>query len=129
MATVVGKSGHVAIGANTVAELKEWTLEVDAAMLDDTTFGATWKSFLPGILDGKGSLKGNWDVATDTNGQAALQAAILGGTVLTSLTLNVDGTNAYTCNAYLSKLQVDSKVESIVAFTADFQANGAVTYA
>ncbi|MDE2099062.1 MAG: hypothetical protein KGL39_17545 [Patescibacteria group bacterium] len=130
MAAIVGKGGAVKVGANTVAELDEWTLDIDADTLDDTSFGSDWKTYLQGLKSWTGSLKGRWDVATDTNGQAALQAALLGGTSIT-LALDVDSTtpHGYTGTAFVKKLAIGANIKDLITFQCDFEGSGALTYA
>lgn len=130
MAAIVGKGGNVQVGAVTVAELDDWTLDIDADTLEDTSFGDDWKTYLQGLKAWTGSLKGRWDVATDTNGQGALQAAILGGTSVT-LALNVDSTtpHGYSGTAFIKKIAIGANVKDLITFQADFDGSGALTYA
>lgn len=130
MAALVGKGGNVKVGAAVVAELSDWSLDIDADTLDDTSFGSDWKTYLQGLKSWTGSLKGRWDIATDTTGQAALQAAILGGTSVT-LALDVDATtpHGYTGTAFVKKMAFGSNVKDLITFQCDFDGSGALTYA
>jgi predicted secreted protein len=133
MATTAGFGGFVKIGTFTVAEIDDWTLALGAAMLDTTAFGgsggaaAGWKTFIAGLKDWSVTFKGRWD-QTDTNGQAALQAAILGGTTVT-IKLMVNGTNAYSGTAFIKTQNVKAAIAGTI--DADFagQGSGALTYA
>ena len=127
MAALAGYGGSVAVGANTVAQLGNWTADIDADMLETTKFLDAWKGYLAGLKSGTGKFNGRWDM-TDTTGQLALQNALLGGTTVV-LTFKVNATNAYTATAFIkaqaNKAAVGGLVE--VDFSATF--TGAVTYA
>ena len=127
MAQLIGYAGKVYIGANAVAELKNWKMDLSVDMADTTVFSTTgWKSNIPGLKEWSGSAEGNLDM-TDTNGQLALQNALLNGTSIT-LKLYVDGTHYYSGTAYVKKLAPEAAVDGVVSVAFDFQGSGAVTY-
>lgn len=125
MAALAGYGGSVKVGANTVAQLGEWSADIDAEMLETTAFAATWKTYIAGLKSGTGKFSGRWDM-TDTTGQLALQNALLGGTTV-SLVFGT-GTNTYTATAFVkaqtNKAAVNGLVE--ISFSATF--TGAVTF-
>lgn len=125
---ISGKGGGVFLGAVKVAEVTNWTLDIEADMLDSTTFdGNGWRTFIAGLKQWSGSLEAKWKVNTDTTGQKALQDALLGGTVL-SLKLDVNGTNNYTGSALVSTENVETPVDDIVTANFDIQGTGALAY-
>lgn len=127
MAQLIGYAGKVSIGANQVAELKNWKVDISADMADITAFSTTgWKSNLPGLKEWSGSAEGNFDM-TDTNGQLALQNALLNGTSV-ALRLYVDGTKYYSGTAYVKKIAPEAAVDGVVSVAFDFQGSGALTY-
>ena len=127
MATLIGYAGKVMIGANTVAELSNWKMDLSADMPDTTVFNTTgWKSVIPGLKEWSGSAEGNFDMS-DTNGQLALQNALLNGTSL-SLKLYVDGTHYYSGTAYIKKVAPEAAVDDAVKCAFDFQGSGALSY-
>ena len=71
MATHTGSSGIVKVGTNTVAEVRSFTLDTTAELLEDTTLTDTSKSFKVGKKGATVSVECFWD-ETDTNGQIAL---------------------------------------------------------
>ena len=71
MATHTGSSGLVKVGTNTVAEVRSFTLDTTAELLEDTTLTDTSKSFQVGKKGATASIECFWD-ETDTNGQIAI---------------------------------------------------------
>ena len=127
MAQLIGYAGKVYISSNAVAELKNWKMDLGADMADVTSFSVTgWKSFIAGLKEWSGSAEGNFDM-TDTNGQLALQNALIAGTSIT-LKLYVDGTHYYSGTAFVKKLAPEAAVDGVVTVAFDFQGSGAVTY-
>ena len=42
MSTISGKDGSVAVGAVAIAEVRDWSVETTAAMVNDTVMGDVW---------------------------------------------------------------------------------------
>lgn len=127
MAAIAGKGGSAKIGANTIAEVTSWSMDVSADMLDSTSLGDDWREFIAGLNGATGSVEVKWDIPNDANGQTALQNALLNGTTVT-LNLYVNATNYYSGSAYVSSLSVEDPVEDLVTATFEAQFTGAVTY-
>ena len=71
MATHTGSAGIVKVGTNSVAEVRSFTLDTTAELLEDTTLTDTSKTFKVGKKGATVSVECFWD-ETDTNGQIAL---------------------------------------------------------
>jgi len=71
MATHTGVAGVVKVGTNTVAEVRSFTLDTTAELLEDTALTDTSKSFQVGKKGATASVECFWD-ETDTNGQIAI---------------------------------------------------------
>ena len=71
MATHTGSSGVIKIGTNTIAEVRSFTIDTTAEILEDTVLTDTSKSFKVGKKGATVSVECFWD-ETDTNGQIAL---------------------------------------------------------
>ena len=127
MAAIAGKGGSAKISANTIAEVASWSLDISADMLDSTALGDDWREYVAGLNGATGSIEVKWDVPNDTNGQTALQNAILNSTTI-ALNLYVNSTNYYAGTVYISNLSVEDPVEDLVTATFDAQFTGAVTY-
>lgn len=125
---ISGKGGGVFLGANKVAEVTNWTLDIEADMLDSTSFDSNgWRQFIAGLKQWSGSFEAKWKVSGDTTGQKALQDALLGGTVL-SIKLDVNGTNNYSGSALVSTQSIETPVDDIVNSNFDYQGTGALAY-
>ena len=128
MAAKSGKKGKVMVGVNNVAEITGWNADISADLEETTPLGKDWKEYAVTLLGGEGSAEGNWAVDSDANGQAALQAALLGGTEV-ALKLYVDNTRYYSGNALISNMSVGVESAGKVEVSFDFTFNGIVTYA
>ena len=71
MATHTGSSGLIKVGTNTIAEVRSFTLDTTAELLEDTTLTDTAKSFQVGKKGATASIECFWD-ETDANGQIAI---------------------------------------------------------
>lgn len=123
-----GHQGSVMIGANSVADIDQWDVDLEIDTHDVTNFESDGnKEYISGCKGWSGSFSGNWAVADDTNGQAALQSALLAGTSV-SLKLYVDATHYYSGSALLSNMSVGTPVQDKVTVSFSFQGTGAITY-
>ena len=96
---VAGKNGKVIIGESgnqKVAAIKNWSLELSLETLETTALGDDWKNYITGLKEWTASSEGDYEVPTDTQGQAALQEAYLAGTTVI-VKLYVDNTNYREC--------------------------------
>ena len=73
MTTHIGNNGSVKIGANTVAEVVDFSLTEGVNVADDTAIGDTSDSHKIGTLNWSGSISCYWD-ETDSTGQEAMTA-------------------------------------------------------
>lgn len=130
MAAIAGKGGQARVGANVVADVQEWSADIEKDLAESTALGASWKSNIPTLKGGSGSLSMSFNL-TDTNGQKALQDSFFNDT---TVTLNLDtaasGTlRTYSGAAWVTKLSPGVKVSDRVMFSIDFTFDGAVTFA
>lgn len=109
-------------------QMTQWTMNIDAGLIETNGFGSTWKLSIAGLRGGTFSLTGFWDVENTTQ-QTNLQTNILTGTK-SKIALIVDeaGANGYTGDCWLSGLQVQSQVDGAVGFAVDGVFDGAVSY-
>ena len=71
MANHTGVSGVVKVGANIVAELRSFTLDTTAELIEDTTLTDSSRTYQFGKKGATVSAECWWD-ETDTNGQIAI---------------------------------------------------------
>lgn len=126
MTAIAGYGGSLKIGSNSMAEIGDWSLSIDAAMLDVTKLGDAWKDMIPGLKSWSGKGTGRWDM-TDTNGQVAVQTALLGGTTVT-INLYTNGTHFYGGTAYVKQISIKDAVNAAVDFDFSFEGTAALSY-
>lgn len=126
MATYQGFNGNVKVGANTVAEISEFSLDITRDMVETQSFGDSWKEMTSTLASWSGTFTGRWDMS-DTNGQAALQSALTGGTSVT-LNLFTDATKKYSGTAFITQVSVGASVDGVVEADFSFAGSGSLSY-
>jgi predicted secreted protein len=122
---ITGIGGAVKLGANKVAEIGNWTLDLGADNIDVTSFDSNgWKEFLAGLKEWSGSFEGNYK-NDDTNGQKAIIGAWLASQSL-EITLEVTAGVTFKGDAFFT-LSLETPVDDKASFSCDFQGTGALT--
>lgn len=127
---VAGKNGKVIIGESgnqKVAAIKNWSLELSLETLETTALGDDWKNYITGLKEWTASSEGDYEVPTDTQGQAVLQEAYLAGTTVI-VKLYVDGTNYYQGTAYISSLSIEDPVDDVVSISLELTGTGELSF-
>ncbi len=125
MATHKGSEGVIKVGANTVAEVRSYSIDETADVLEDTSMGDSAKTYLASLTSFSGSLDVFWD-ETDTSGQGAL-------TVGSSVTLNVypegadSGDTYYSGTALVTGVSRSGSFDGMVEASISVQGSGALT--
>jgi len=126
MANHKGSEGTAKIGANAIAEIKDWSISETAETIDDTTMGDTARTKQVGLTTASGSMTAFWD-ETDTTGQGAM-------TVGASVTLNLypegatSGDTYATLTALITEKGVSTTLDGMVETSVSFEATGAVSW-
>jgi len=125
MATHVGTSGVVKVGANSVAEVTGFTIDQSNDTVEDTTLTDTAKTYKVLRSDATGTIECHWD-ETDTNGQSALT---IGAEVTLSLyPEGVDsGDTYYTGTAIVTSLGQSVSLDGVISRTINVQFSGGVS--
>lgn len=129
MTAIHGKGGNVKVGANTVAEIDGWGLDVDRDTHETTKFAAgslPWKTFAAGLTGASAKFNGRLDM-TDTNGQLALWNSLTSDSPL-SLVLYTDATHNFAFSAIVTKFGGKAPIGDLETVDWDLQITGAVTY-
>ena len=127
MAVHKGSEGVVKILTNTVAEVRDWSLEETAETIDSTQLSDSAKTFEVGTTSWSGSVNAFWD-ETDTNGQGAMSAGA-------SVTLNLypegatSGDTFGSGTAIISSISKSGGIDGLVEASFSFQGSGALTWA
>ena len=125
MATHKGSEGTVKVGSNAVAEIRSYSIEESADTLEDTSMGASARSYKPSLTSFSGSLDVFWD-ETDTSGQGALSIG-------SEVTLNVypegdaSGDTYYSGSAIVTGVSRTGSFDGLVEASISVQGNGALT--
>lgn len=125
MANHTGVDGVVKVGTNTVAEVRNWSINEQADTLEDTTMNDTHKTFQAGLKSWSGSLTAFWD-ETDTTGQEAM-------TVGSSAVLNLypegatTGDIYYSGTAIVNSLGLSVPTNGFIERSIGFQGSGTLT--
>ena len=125
MANHTGVSGLVKVGTNTVAEVRSFTINTTAELLEDTTLTDTSKSYQVGKKGATVSVECFWD-ETDTNGQIAIAE---GSQVALNLyPEGADSGDYYFSGTWLiSGNSISTPTDGIIEATFDATLTGALT--
>ena len=127
MAVHKGSEGVVKILTNTVAEVRDWSLEETAETIDSTQLSDSAKTVEVGTTSWSGSVNAFWD-ETDTNGQIAMSAGA-------SVTRNLypegatSGDTFGSGPAIISSISKSGGSDGLVEASFSFQGSGALTWA
>lgn len=126
---VAGKNGKVVINGDEekVVGIKNWSLELSLETHETTALGDDWKNYITGLKEWTASSEGDYEVPTDTKGQAALQKAFMDGSTIT-VKMYVDKKNYYQGNAYISSLSIEDPVDDVVSISIEFTGTGALSF-
>lgn len=125
MATHKGSEGIIKVGANTVAEVKSYSIEETGDTLETTTMGDAARTYTPSLTSWTASVDVFWD-ESDTTGQGAL-------TIGTEVTLNVypegadTGDSYYTGSAIVTGVSISGSFDGMVEASISMQGTGALS--
>lgn len=124
MATYIGNDGVVKSGANAVGEVRSWSLDVAADVVDDTVMGDTWKTNKATHKSWSGSLSALWD--PDDTGQGDLDE---GASVTMALLPegSTTGDVSYSGTAIITGVNRTASYDGLVEVSISFVGNGALT--
>jgi hypothetical protein len=121
MATHTGSEGTLKVGANTIGEIRSFSISESADTLEDTSMGDAARTYKPSLTTFTGSVDVFWDEA-DT-GQMAM-------TVGASVTFSAypEGATAgdkyYTGTAIVTGLTINSSFDGMVEASITLQGTG-----
>lgn len=124
MATHTGSEGTLKVGANTIGEIRSFSISESADTLEDTSMGDAARTYKPSLTTFTGSVDVFWDEAD--SGQMAM-------TVGASITFSAypEGATAgdkyYTGTAIVTGLTINSSFDGMVEASMTLQGTGALT--
>ena len=125
MATHTGSEGTVKVGANTIAEIRSYSIEQTADTTEDTTMGDVWRTHKTTLKSWSGTVDVFWD-ETYTTGQGALVPGA-------EVTANFYPEGATTADVYLTGTAivtgktVSASFDGMIESTITLQGTGALT--
>ena len=125
MATHKGSEGTVKVGSNAIAEIRSYSIEESADVLEDTSLGDSARTYLSSLTAFSGSIDVLWD-ETDSSGQGALSVG-------SEVTLNFypegdgSGDTYYTGSAIVTGVSRSASYDGLVEASISVQGNGALT--
>ena len=125
MATHAGKEGTVKVGANTIAEIRDWSITETGETVDDTSMGDDARTHLATVSSWEASINCWWD-ETDATGQGAL-------TVNASVTLNLypegaaGGDTFFSGTATVTGITRSAALDGMVEVSFTAQGSGVLT--
>ena len=127
-AVAIGGSDIVRVSAGsfftktTVARAREWSLDVERQLEEDTELGSAWETFLPILGKGSGSVKLNWESGWFAQMMSTTPRIVL------SLQVSTAAAQSYEFTALLSKNGINAGVKGLVDEEFTFQSVGPVNY-
>lgn len=124
MATHTGSEGTLKVGANTIGEIRSFSISESADTLEDTSMGDVARTYKSSLTTFTGSVDVFWDEAD--SGQMAM-------TVGASITFSAypEGATAgdkyYTGSAIVTGLTINSSFDGMVEASITLQGTGALT--
>ena len=125
-----GRHGQVKLDDVAIANLSNWKLSIKQALIDVSHFGNDgWDEVVAGNCSFEGSFEGSYDKA-DTNGQMAIQEAIVSGQDLDIdfIIDKNDETDKYTGKVKIETIDIDTSPKEVVKISVKFKGNGALTF-
>jgi hypothetical protein len=133
MASLMGRSAKIVTSSGTVAEMYEWTIDIDNELIEEAVFGNDGWNRVHGssVKAYGGTMSGLLDI-TDTDGQTYLYNAMVSGTALTDVYFHVDATNYYapdtassaTASLYIGNYSVTAATTDVIRLEITFRGNG-----
>ena len=125
-----GRYGEVKLDNVGVANLSNWKLSIKQSLIDVSHFGNDgWDEVVAGNCSFEGSFEGSYDKA-DTNGQMAIQMAIVSGEDLeiSFMMDKNDEADKYVGKVKVETIDIDTSPKEIIKISVKFKGNGALTF-
>ena len=125
-----GRYGQVKLDDVVVANLSNWKLSIKQSLIDVSHFGNDgWDEVVAGNCSFEGSFEGSYD-KTDTNGQVAIQKAIVNGEDLeiSFMMDKNDEADKYVGKVKVETIDIDTSPKEIIKISVKFKGNGALTF-
>lgn len=124
MATHTGSEGTLKVGANTIGEIRSFSISESADTLEDTSMGDSARTYKPSLTTFTGSVDVFWDEA-----DAGQMAMTVGASVTFSAYPEgaTAGDKYYTGSAIVTGLTINSSFDGMVEASITLQGTGALS--
>ena len=125
-----GRYGQVKLDDVVVASLSSWKLSIKQSLIDVSHFGNDgWDEVVAGNCAFEGSFEGSYD-KSDTNGQMAIQKAIVSGEDLeiSFMMDKNDEADKYVGKVKVETIDIDTSPKEIIKISVKFKGNGVLTF-
>lgn len=121
MATHTGSEGTLKVGANTIGEIRSFSISESADTLEDTSMGDAARTYKPSLTTFTGSVEVFWDEA-----DAGQMAMTVGASVTFSAYPEgaTAGDKYYTGTAIVTGLTINSSFDGMVEASITLQGTG-----
>ena len=126
MAVYHGKAGKILDGVVPIISFTSWTIDAALDTVEATDFGDTAKIFTAGIYGWTGSFEGHG--SPENTEQAALLAALVGGSLLTDITFYIDATHYFDGDIIITGMSHTATITDILKVSCTFQGSGVLAY-
>ena len=125
MATFKGNEGTVLSGSNAVAEIRSFTVNETADVIEDTAMGDAAKTYVASFKDATATVECYFD-DTDTNGQSTFD---VGASVTVNFQMegNTTGDHKLSGTVLVTGRTITGSFDGLVEASITFQGTGALT--
>ena len=125
MATFKGNEGTVLSGTNVIAEVRSFTVNETADVIEDTVMGDSAKSYVASFTDATATVECYFD-DTDTSGQGSFT---VGSSVTVNLQMegNTSGDHKLSGTALITSRDISVAADGMVEATFGMQITGGLT--
>lgn len=130
-AALSGKGGSVYIPGTpnvAIAEINNWTCQIDAENYDATALGDNWKEFVAGLRGFSGQISGFYAIPSDTTGQYALWNALLTGASVVLQMQTATGGGYFEGNANITQVSITDPVNNLITIQFNYVGTGSLQH-
>jgi predicted secreted protein len=131
MASLTGNAGVISINAQTIAEVRSYSIDVTADTIENTVMGDNSRQYVPGLSSFSGSADVYWDVThfTTADLDGLIQGTVGDSSDVVALIVYPAGSGGnWNGNIVLTGYSVSASMDGMIEASVSFQGTGALTY-
>jgi hypothetical protein len=121
------KFDSAGVSASTVAQVTDWKMTVEKAMIDNTRIGDTYGKTVGGLIKGSGSITFVYSASSAVSFVEAVGIVGDAGTALFELYISSTNAKRIVFNGLISKASYSANSQEIATMTCDFVTTGTIT--